>query len=463
MVKKVRKSKDSSFKPFHYKSLSQLEREIEKLHLNIPISKDISILKKKKRFKNIFIPNRLAIQPMEGFDAKQDGSPSILTNKRYQRYANSGVALIWFEATAFVREGRSNPHQLMITEKNLEDFRKLVQKTRNLCNRTLQELGFNNKCLLILQINHSGRYSKKEEEAHPIKAFNYKPLEIKKEKSKIKGKIISDEELQEIENQWIDSIFLAKEAGFDGADIKSCHGYLINELLSAHRREGSKYGGPKLRDRAKLLLNIISKSVERMDDKSDFFLTTRISVYNGIPFPYGFGVEKSSGEEFPAPVNLDEPKKLISLLYKKGIRLINISAGNPHHKPYITRPYDTPVKGGEKPAEHPLISLNRIYTLTEEIKSSQPDDMIIIGSALSYLRQYSGYIAAGLINKKIVDICGFGRMAFANPQFPKQLFTEGVINKKKTCISCSKCSELMKEGKETGCVIRNPLYKQNNS
>jgi 2,4-dienoyl-CoA reductase-like NADH-dependent reductase (Old Yellow Enzyme family) len=85
--------------------------------------------------------------------------------------------------------------------------------------------------------------------------------------------------------------------------------------------------------------------------------------------------------------------------------------------------------------------------------------MVVIGSALSYLRQYAGYIAAGLVSKNMVDICGFGRMAFANPSFPLQLFQEGKISKKKTCITCSQCSGLMREGKKTGCVIRDPLYK----
>ncbi|MFO8020099.1 MAG: hypothetical protein R6U96_15850 [Promethearchaeia archaeon] len=56
-------------------------------------------------------------------------------------------------------------------------------------------------------------------------------------------------------------------------------------------------------------------------------------------------------------------------------------------------------------------------------------------------------------------MCGFGRMAFANPSFPEQLFTIGKIDKKKTCITCSKCSQFMIEGKKTGCAIRDPQYK----
>ena len=69
-------------------------------------------------------------------------------------------------------------------------------------------------------------------------------------------------------------------------------------------------------------------------------------------------------------------------------------------------------------------------------------------------------LALELLQQKKVDICGFGRMAFANPDFPKQILKEeGMIDKKKTCITCSKCSSLMRQGKSTGCVVRDAQYK----
>jgi hypothetical protein len=50
-------------------------------------------------------------------------------------------------------------------------------------------------------------------------------------------------------------------------------------------------------------------------------------------------------------------------------------------------------------------------------------------------------------------------MALANPELPKQLFKNRIINKKMCCITCSKCSQLMRDGKPTGYAIRDPLYK----
>ena len=84
------------FEPFTYKSISELKNKIKELGLDIPISPEVEILQQRKKIQDRFIPNRLAIQPMEGFDANIDGSPSDLTFRRYRRYAEGGVGLIWF-------------------------------------------------------------------------------------------------------------------------------------------------------------------------------------------------------------------------------------------------------------------------------------------------------------------------------------------------------------------------------
>ena len=200
-------------------------------------------------------------------------------------------------------------------------------------------------------------------------------------------------------------------------------------------------------------------SVEEINNKSNYHVTTRLSAYTGIPYPEGFGVKEIENENFPASMDLTEPIELIKNLYETGVRLINISAGNPYYHPQVTRPYDTPVKDGVKPNENPLYGVNRLINLVSELKKGIPIDMVIIGSGYSYLRQFADRVTAALIHQKKVDICGFGRMAFANPSFPKQIFQEGSINKKLCCIACSKCSQFMREGRNTGCAIRDPEYK----
>lgn len=432
------------FEPFTYKTLNDLEKKIKSLNLDIPTSSEVEILQQRIQLKNRFIPNRLAIQPMEGTDSLEDGSPSELTYRRYERFAKGGAGLIWVEATAINNDCRTTSHQLMLTMENKHKFKKLVSQTRDWSNQSLEDLDFKDSCLLILQLNHSGRYSTR----NAIKA--------KKESSII----ISDDELEELEDIWVRKAILAREIGFDGVDIKACHGYLISELLTSRLRIDSKYGGKSLENRARFFLNIIRKLRKELNRDSDFLITTRLGVYDGVPYPNGFGVQSRENEDFPALIDISEPLQLVKALYNLGVRLINITAGNPHHEAHITRPYDTPIKGEKTPSEHPLYGVSRIINLAASIKKQVPEDMVVLGSGYSYLRQYAGYVAAGLIHEKKIDIIGFGRMAIANPDFPKQIFQEGIINKKDSCITCSKCVEVKRQGKNVGCFIRDPQYKE---
>ena len=448
----------NSFEPFRYNTIEDINSSLNKLGIHLPISDEVEVLKKKIQVNNQTLQNRLSIQPMEGFDADFDGNPTDLTYHRYMRYAGGGAGLIWFEATAITKESRSNSHQLLLSENNVNKFRDLVNKTREKCNSTLQKLGFKKESMLVLQLNHSGRYSTKEGEKYPIRAFEFKELDDSLKVHQDVGKIITDAELKSLEDIWIKKVLLAKEAGFDAVDIKACHGYLISELLASRTRSDSVYGGESLENRSRFLINVFSKLKRELHSSEGFTITTRFGVYDGNPYPLGFGVSSNSNTELPIP-DINEPMEVIRKLYKLGLRLINISAGNPHFIPQITRPFDTPIKGGSKPTEHPLLSVKRLIDLCYQVKRNMPKDLVVIGSGYSYLRQFAGYLAAGVIKENLTDLCGFGRMAIANPNFPKQIFKMGIIDKSKSCIACSKCSQLMKEGRNTGCAIRDPFYK----
>jgi hypothetical protein len=45
-------------------------------------------------------------------------------------------------------------------------------------------------------------------------------------------------------------------------------------------------------------------------------------------------------------------------------------------------------------------------------------------------------------------------MAFAYPDFAKDIIMRGRLDAKKVCIACSKCSQIMIDGGMIGCVVR---------
>ena len=430
---------------FNYQSLQALQDDMHNMGVTLPCSVDTDVLKQPLKLGDKIVPNRLAIQPMEGCDGLDDGKPGELTLRRYKRFGGSGAGLLWFEACAVVNAGRANPRQLMINEENVEALKELLESA---CEEALRINGI--RPYNVLQLTHSGRYSKPYLGAVPSIAAINPYLDPKLPGGKYH--LITDAELEQLEDDFVQAAILAKQVGFDAVDIKSCHRYLNSELLSAHTREG-KYGG-SFENRTRFMLNIIDKIKEKLGDTLD--ITVRMNAYDAIPYPYGFGVDREDYKK----VDLTEPKKLVGILRDKGIKMIDISIGNPYYNPHVGRPYDV---GGYLPPEHPLWATQRMLSIIKEIQQTVPN-VVIVGSALSWLREYAVPICAGLVSEGWFGIAGFGRQAFAYPDFAKDIIETGKMSRQKCCITCSKCTEIMRDGGQSGCVIKDakvyaPIYK----
>jgi len=432
---------------FHYRTLEDLLDTERKLGIDLPMSTDTHILAEPISIGNLTINNRLGIAPMEGADSLPDGSPSDYTLRRYTNEAIGGSAVIWFEAISIVEEGRSSKTQLLLTKENLENYKSFTAKIKE---AGIKANGF--APFLIMQANHSGRYSNPDNTPVPMIAYRHPYLE--QYRAADDSCIVSDDYLKSLEDKFGEAALLAKEAGFDAIDIKSCHGYLLAELSSAYTRPGM-YGG-SYENRTRLLRNGI-KAAKVYEDET-FKVTSRLGIYDGYEYPYGFGVS-DNGDLKP---DLTEPIRLVKEMYHDlGIRFINLTMGNPYATTHITRPFDA---GKYPPDEHPLEGINRMIKGIKEVKSAVPE-MIIYGSAPTYLRQYADIYTAGAVEQKCCDGMLFGRMAFADPDYANEIIKDGRINPKRVCMTCGKCGDLIRAHKPTGCVIRDaktfmPFYKE---
>ncbi len=406
----------------------------------LPYTDDISSLKNPLEIMGHVAKNRLVCQAMEGCDGLKTGEPDELTIRRYLRFAEGGAGIIWFEATACTETGRANPRQLWIREDNVDAFKKLNDLIREVA---IKINGY--APIIIMQNTHSGRYSKPFGESAPIIAYN-NPI-FEKDKPIDKSRIINDEELDIVRDELVKAAYLAEKAGFDGVDIKCCHRYLNSELLSAFTRENSRYGG-SFENRTRLLRESIKGAIE--STSNNFIVTSRMNAYDGFEYPYGFGMKNDGSLD----VDLSETKQLIKILNNMGVKILNITMGNPYVNPHVNRPF---AKGGYVAQEHPLQGVARMLNGIKELQAEVPD-MPLISSGLSYLGAVSPNVAAAYIKNNDFAFAGFGRMIFANPNFAKQILNEGKIDVKMQCIACSKCTELMRAGSTPGCVIRDPLY-----
>ncbi|NLD88241.1 MAG: flavin oxidoreductase/NADH oxidase [Clostridiales bacterium] len=417
-----------------YKTADEFFEQNKSLCTNIEYSENIDILKTELIIQENVIHNRLVCQPMEGCDGTIDGKPGELTNRRYMRLASGSAGLIWFEATAVMNEGKANKRQLYINEKTLDSFKATVELIKE---TSMRENGY--EPIVILQATHSGRYSKPEGKPAPLIAYN-NPI-FEKNNPITKTSIVTDEYLDRVGEALIKGAALAESAGFDGVDIKCCHRYLNSELLSAYNREG-RYGG-NLENRTRLLRESVDGVINSCSSR--FIVTSRLNAYDGFAHPYGFGVKDNGSLEFYAK----EPAWLIGKLYESGVRLINITMGNPYFNPHVNRPFSV---GGYEAPEHPLVGTARIISVISELKKQVPK-MSFVSSAMTYLGSVSPNVASAYIEKDLFDLAGFGRMTLAYPDFARDIINKGALDSKKCCTCCSKCSEIMRSGSTPGCVI----------
>jgi 2,4-dienoyl-CoA reductase (NADPH2) len=425
---------------FRYKTAAELILKARELGVDLPWSDSIDQLLQPAVIQGIRVPNRLAVHPMEGFDSSENGTPGDLAFRRYGRYAAGGSGLIWFEACSVVPDGRSNPHQMMITPDNVDHFKGLTDHIRQ---TAAAAFGGDHQPFLVLQLTHSGRYSKPGGDSRPKRFSNNSVLAEPGADSQ--PVYYSDADIDSIKEAYIQGVSLAERAGFDAVDVKACHGYLLHEMLYAYDRADSRYGG-SYDNRTRFLRDVLITP-------AGIIKAMRLGAFDLIPYPHGFGM-KTDGS---MTIELSEVKKLITE-FSQVVPLWNITAGVPRYATHVGRPFDRGAFNGPPPDEHPLEGIGRLIRITGELQLDFPY-LHFVGTGYSWLRQFYPNVGAGVLHENKASFIGLGRSSFAYPDAPADLMAKGSLDPKKVCISCSKCTEFMRMGGPTGCGVRDGEYK----
>lgn len=426
---------------FHFKIAGELRRQADQLGISLPFSDDLGALLQPVAVGGRGVLNRVVAQPMEGCDGDADGAPGDLTWRRYQRIAEGGSGLVWVEATSVLGDSRANPRQLWISDRTAAHFGRLAAAIRASARATF---GTGVDPYLVLQLTHSGRFSRTAAPGQRKAAWHNPHLDCET------LPVWTDGELDRIRDAFVAAARLAARAGFDAVDLKACHGYLMHELLGARLRTGSRYGGA-YENRARLLLDLVT--AVRLEVPA-LAVAVRMNATDSVPAPYGFGVP----DDGSAGIDLAEPVRLARDLAARGCALINVSAGIPTYDPQVGRPFDRPVAGTAPSPEHPLVGVMRLLNLGAAIQQAVPS-VPVVGTGFSWLRQFWPHVAAALVADGRISLAGLGRGTFAYPDAAADLTARGALDPRKCCIACSRCTEVMRLGSTTGCVIRDyPLY-----
>ena len=275
-------------------------------------------------FRNLTVKNRVFRSSVTGRWDNYDGSGNQARVNWENKFAQGGVGAIISSYVPISREGQITPQVATIDEDSAIPFW-----------RTVGETVHQHGCKYILQLSHSGRQRDIEgienTQIHPkTKAISPIPApSATNQADQVNGlpaNKMSHSDIHRIIQHFADGARRAKEAGLDGVELHSSHGYLINQFLSAGINQRTKedgYGGD-LAGRYQFLKAIVQAI--RKEVGETFHLQAKISVreFNNILPPWGH-----AGNTF------EDAIQICQWLEADGVDAIHVSRGSTFPHPLL--------------------------------------------------------------------------------------------------------------------------------
>ncbi|WP_350344622.1 NADH:flavin oxidoreductase [Proteinivorax tanatarense] len=314
----------------------------------------------------LLLHNRLVYPPMATAKADDNGlvTDEIL-NYYDEKTAGGYIGLIVTEHAFVNSKGKASERQLSIAEdRDIEGLKKIADIIRK------------NGCKSVAQISHAGGKAKEEViGGTPVAPSNSSFLD--------KGiHQLSEQEVADVIKDFADGASRAKKAGFDGVQIHSAHGYLLNQFFSpiTNKRQ-DKYGG-KLSNRIKIHLEVI-KEVRKVVGE-DFHVQIRLGV--------------SDFEE--GGVDIEDSKFAAKEFEKAGVDVIDISGGLNGYN----------IEG--------LTGQGFFAPLTEKIKQEVSVPVVLTGGITEV------EAADRLLKENKADLIGVGRAIYKDSKWAEHAITK---------------------------------------
>ncbi len=325
--------------------------------------------------KNIKIKNRIVMPPMVCFGwAGDDGIVTEKHLKHYEARAKGGVGLIIVEATCIRKNGRNTNSQLGIwSDEHISGLKAIAER----CHKY--------EAKVLVQINHGGFKTHKSVSEDIVAPSDYND-------GTFSARMMTIEELHEIQNDYAKAAIKVKQAGMDGVELHGAHGFLISQFMSpVTNKRTDEYGG-SIDNRMRFAAEIIEK--------------VKGEVGNDFIIEYRMGGNEPSLEN-----GITIAKRLESL----GIDILHVSAG---------------ISDGSVPQVPEGFQYNWIVYSGTEIKKHVSIPVIVVNDIRTPER------AAYLVENDMADFTAMGKGLLVDPEWAKKA-KEGM--NVTTCLKCSRC------------------------
>ncbi|PJZ25947.1 NADH oxidase [Leptospira hartskeerlii] len=332
------------------------------------------------------LKNRIVKASMEEGLSDKEFLPSQRLFKLYERWARSGAGLLLTGNVMVDLNGLTGPGNVIL-RKDID--LSSVQKWA--------EIGQSGGSKIWMQINHPGRQTFGFISETPVAPSPIKVHIPGRMFSKVFGepRALTGEEIKILIQKFVDAALIAEKAGFNGVEVHSAHGYLLNQFLSPISNiRKDEWGGP-LENRARFLLEVL-KGI-KASVRSDF----------------GVGVKLNSADFQGGGFQEEDSIRVIKMLEPLGLDLLEISGGN----------YESPAMQGTgtnkreayfldfaKKAKEitkiPLLVTGgfRTRSIMEEAIVSKEADLIGIAAPFAFHPTFVDGLLSGKIEKVSVEI-----------------------------------------------------------
>ncbi|WP_127134853.1 tRNA-dihydrouridine synthase [Veillonella caviae] len=322
------------------------------------------------------LKNRLVLPPM----ATSKGQNGFVTDDLCEYYAarsQAGIGLIITEHHFVLPNGQATLNQVSVSrDEDIPGLRKLAQAIHQDGSKA------------VLQINHAGSAAMPElalagKAIGPSAIANANPYFQPRYPKGVDMAIpneMTHEDIKTVVEAFRQAARRAKEAGFDGVEIHSAHGYLFSQFYSPlmnHRTD--EYTGKTIEGRTKIQVETI-KAI-RQEVGPDFFISLRLGAID----------DREGGSQ------ASEAGEAAKIFEAAGINMISISGGA---NAYLRQGHTE---------EGFFQDVSRI------VKEAVSIPVLLTGNIRTKAR------AEALLNDGACDLVGVGRPLLGDPQYVKEL------------------------------------------
>ena len=100
----------------------------------------------------------------------------------------------------------------------------------------------------------------------------------------------------------------------------------------------------------------------------------------------------------------------------------------------------------------------RQINVVRELKARGPRNLLLVGTAYSYLQEYLPHVAQYVLRHGWADVIGIGRMVLSYPTILADAIKQGTLASKSICRTFSDCTTAPRNGMISGCYPLDHYY-----